>query len=392
MTLEEALQRVAAPTTASTRATTRPAARTAARTRRTPPPILVRQVRNGVEESVHRGDIVEVDAAGTVLRVLGDPDRVVTLRSCVKPFGAAAIVDAGGAEAFDLEPAELALMASSHSGEDLHVRTLQALFRRVGITQGTLATGVEGMPLDAITAARLARDGETPGPIRHMCSGQHSVFLLLCKLKGWRTDDYWLEDHPVQVEYRSVVARAFGTAAEKLKLAIDGCGVPTYAFPLRDVARAYAFLAAPTALAARDPRSSLGPALERVRDAMLAFPDMVAGTRDRLDTSVMKAAPGRLISKGGMEALRGLAILPGRNGDAGRGATGMAVKIEDGDGYDRGTWAASVEALRQASALEPAALRALARYHRPVSLDPHGRVGAEAIPDFELAPLGELLF
>ena len=28
------------------------------------PPILVRQIRNGIEESVHRGDIVEVDATG----------------------------------------------------------------------------------------------------------------------------------------------------------------------------------------------------------------------------------------------------------------------------------------------------------------------------------------
>ena len=353
--------------------------------------MLVRQVRNGIEESVHRGDIVEVDAAGAVIRALGDPDRMVTLRSCVKPFGAATILEAGGAEAFDLEPAELAIMASSHSGEDVHVRTLQALFRRIGVTQTSLATGVVGMPLDALTAARLARDGETPGPIRHMCSGQHAVFLLLCRLRGWPAERYWEEGHPAQVAYRSVVARAFGVSPERLRLATDGCGIPTYAFPLREVARAYAFLAAPTAVPARDSRAALAPSLERIRDAMLAHPEMIAGTRDRLDTSVMKAAPGRLVSKGGMEALRGVAILPGRGGDARHGATGMAVKIEDGDGYDRGTWAASVEALRQANALDAPALRALARYHRPVSLDPHGRVGAEAIPDFELAPLGELL-
>ena len=44
---------------------------------------------------------------------------------------------------------------------------------------------------------------------------------------------------------------------------------------------------------------------------MLANPEMVGGTRDRLDTSLMKAAPGRIVSKGGMEALRGLAVLPG---------------------------------------------------------------------------------
>ena len=119
---------------------------------------------------------------------------------------------------------------------------------------------------------------------------------------------------------------------------------------------------------------------------------MVAGRHDRLDTSLMKAVPGRLLSKAGMEALRGIAILPGpRLGTSATGPSGLAVKIEDGDGSDRGTWAASVEAVRQAGLLDAAALRALARYHRPTLLDPHGRLGAEAIPEFELAPVGELI-
>ena len=58
----------------------------------------------------------------------------------------------------------------------------------------------------------------------------------------------------------------------------------------------------------------------------------------------------------------------------------MAIKIEDGDGYERGTWAATVEVLVQAGALDGPAIRMLARYHRPPRVDPHGRVGAEAIP------------
>src|SRR5690349_5955234 len=96
---------------------------TAPRPRRTAAPVLVRQVRNGVEESTHRGDVVEVDVRGRVLRVLGDPDVLVNLRSAVKPFGLVALLEAGGEREFALEPAELALMTSSHSGEDLHVRT-----------------------------------------------------------------------------------------------------------------------------------------------------------------------------------------------------------------------------------------------------------------------------
>ena len=360
--------------------------------RRTAPPVLVRQIRNGVEESVHRGDIVEVDAAGRMIRALGDPDHVVNLRSCVKPFGIAALLEAGGQKTFGLEPAEIAIMASSHSGEDLHVRTLQAMYRRTGVSQAALATGIDGMPLDELTRARLARDGERPGEIRHMCSGQHSVFLLLCRLNNWSTDEYWLDGHPAQVAYREAVATAFGTTTAKLRLGIDGCGVATYAFPLREIARAYASLADPASVPSSDPRAALAGSLAIVRDAMLAHPELVAGTRDRIDTSIMKALPGRIISKGGMEALRGLAILPGpRARGQSAAASGMAIKIEDGDGYERATWAATIEALGQASVLEGQSLRVLGRYHRPITADPHGRPAAEAVASFELAPLGELL-
>jgi L-asparaginase II len=356
------------------------------------PPVLVRQVRNGVAESVHRGDIVEVDASGRMLRLLGNPDRMVNLRSTVKPFGLMALLRAGGQREFDLTSEELAVMASSHSGEDVHVRTIQAMFRRIGIPQGVLATGTEGMPLDALTAARLARDGERPGPLRHMCSGQHSVFILLAKLGGWELETYWQAEHPAHVAYREAVAAVYNVPADRMKTGLDGCGVLTYAFPLREVARAYAILADPTALPAGDPRADLARHFAAVRDAMLAHPELVAGSRDRLDTSMMKAVPGRVVAKSGMEALRGIAILRGPRGNgAEMPASGMALKIEDGDGHDRGTWAASVEALRQAGVVGGQALRVLARYHRPVSLDPHGRTGAEAIPDFDLAPVGELV-
>jgi L-asparaginase II len=225
-----------------------------------------------------------------------------------------------------------------------------------------------------------------------MCSGQHTVSLLLSRLRGWDPIDYWKASHPSQIAYRAAVAQAYGTTPTKLRTAIDGCGVETYAFHLREVARAYATLADPQAIPADDPRSEVAASLTIIRDAMLANPEMIGGRHDRLDTSLMKAASGRLVSKAGMEALRGVAILRGpRSGTSEARATGMAIKIEDGDGYERGTWAATVEALRQAGVVDGGALRDLARYHRPTVLDPHGRVGAETIAEFELAPVGELI-
>ena len=327
-----------------------------------------------------------------MLRALGDPDHVVNLRSAAKPFSLLALIEAGGVKEFELEPAELAVMTGSHSGEDLHVRTLQALFRRTGLTQAMLATGTEGMPLDALTAARLARDGERPGEIRHMCSGYHTAFLLLARLHGWPADDYWLDDHPVQLAARDVVARSFGVPASKLVTSLDGCGVPTFAFPLRAIARAYAFLGDPESVRSDDSRAGLAASVAVVREAMLAHPEMVGGSRERLDTSAMKALPGRIVAKGGAEGLRCFAILPGpraRGGSA--AASGLALKVEDGGAADRATSAASVEALTQAGVLDGQSLRVLARYHRPTTADPHGRPVSEAVPSFELAPIGELL-
>ena len=74
-------------------------------------------------------------------------------------------------------------------------------------------------------------------------------------------EDYWQPDHPAQLAYREAVADAFGVAQSRLRTGIDGCGVQTYAFPLREVARAYAMLADPTALPADDRRAPLAPHL-----------------------------------------------------------------------------------------------------------------------------------
>lgn len=343
-------------------------------------------------ESVHRGDVVEADVTGRLLHVTGDPDRVVMARSTVKPFGVAALLAAGGVADLDLTPDDIAVMAASHSGEDVHVRTLIALYRRTGIPQAALACGAEGAPLDALTASRLARDGERPGALRHQCSGAHSTLLLLAKLGDWPLEGYWEAAHPAQVAYRDAIAAAFAVEPASLPTAIDGCGMVTYAVPLRVVARAYALLADPDAVAAGDRRAVVAPHLRTVRDAMLARPELVAGTRDRLDTSLMKALPGRLVSKGGAEGLLGVGALAGpRSTNGERPASGFALKIEDGGGFERATWAAAVEALRQAGVVDGQPLRVLARYHRPPEADPHGRLAGEAIADFELAPVGELV-
>ncbi len=88
--------------------------------------------------------------------------------------------------------------------------------------------------------ALLARAGCTEedlenGPERgsrcnHNCSGKHAGMLLLAKLRGWPQTGYRLPDHPLQIELRAILAGALGV--DDPPMAVDGCGVPTYAAPL----------------------------------------------------------------------------------------------------------------------------------------------------------------
>jgi len=76
--------------------------------------------------------------------------------------------------------------------------------------------------------------------------------------------------------------------------------------------------------------------------------------------------------------MRGFAILSGAAAGHTK-ASGIALKIEDGGGFDRATGAASIETLWQVGLLDAGAVRALARYHRPKDHDPRGETAAEAI-------------
>lgn len=339
-------------------------------------------------ESRHRGHVVQVDVKGRVERGVGDPDHVTSLRSAVKPFALLAMLESGAADAFHLTGPELAVMAASHHGEDSHVRTIQAVLRRAGLSQSLLANGTESAPIDRLTAARLARDGEAPGPIRQMCSGFHLSSLLLARHAGWTLAEYWRPDHPTQQAVRQVVGRIFGVKPSELVAATDNCGVQTYAFPMASIAHAFALLADPDR-GADASRASLVPHLIRVRDAMSGAPEMVGGTRDSSDTMLMRARRGLIVAKGGAEGLRGIGLMPGGRGE-GTGAAGVAIKIEDGDAASRARRSVSVEALSQLGVLDSVAVDRLADELRPRSLDPRGAEIAAGVAVFQLAPLSEL--
>lgn len=322
-----------------------------------------------------------MSASGKLVASAGEPEAFIYLRSAAKPFQLAPFVASGRFDAYDFPaPTEaLAVMAASHAGEDRHARTVQALLRAGGLTREVLACGTHP-PFDRETAERLMRDGEPPSPLRHNCSGKHAGMALHAKAAGWPVETYWQPEHPIQVAALETVAALSDVPVERIARATDGCGVVTFGLPLRGLALAFARLADPSGVA----DGALRSALERIRDAMMAHPELVAGERRMLDTALMRAAPGRLVSKGGAEGVQAVGVLDGGQ-ERVRGAAGLALKIEDGDGARRARSTATVVALRQVGALDEDVVAArLSDFASPPIRDPRGEPSGEVRAAFRL--------
>ena len=339
--------------------------------------------RGGHTESVHRGAIAVHAPDGSPIASVGDVGGFIYLRSSAKPFQLAPFVASGRFDELGLGTEALAIMAASHSGEDRHVRLVQEILRRAGLTSAVLQNQVHA-PYDTETAHRLLRDGEQPNALRGNCSGKHAGMVLFAKASGWPIDSYWHRDHPVQRLALETISALSDVPLEQVAVAVDGCGVSTFGMPLRGLAVAFARLADPSAVA--DP--PLREALTRIRDAMMAHPELVAGERRRIDTAVMRAYPRRLVSKGGAEGVLAMGLPPGALPSAapfGGGPLGVAAKVEDGNLARRAGDVVTVEALRQLGLVSDPLPGPLVQFASPPIVDPRGERSGDVRPVFRLA-------
>lgn len=276
-------------------------------------PVVVEVTRGEAVESRHRAAVAVVDAPGAVVAAWGDVAGAIYPRSAVKPLQALALVESDAADAFGLGDAELALACASHAGTPAHVERIARWLDRLGVSPDALACGPHP-PFDEAAAEALARSGRAPTRLHNNCSGKHAGFLAAARHLGAPAEGYESPDHPVQRRVRETLATMAGTDVGPV--AVDGCGVPTFALPLSGLARAFARLADPSGLA-----PGRAAACRRLVAAMAAQPDL-AGGAGRFDTEAIRAAAGALVVKGGAEGLMAAAV-PGLG-------LGIALKVDDG--------------------------------------------------------------
>jgi L-asparaginase II len=311
-----------------------------------PPPVITVVQRGQITESAHRGDVAVVAGGGRLAASVGEPDRLISLRSSVKPFTAVAVLAAADEAGLALDDEMIALASASHAGADEHTAVAQRMIDTFGLDPAHL---VHGRPQNA-----RGGSGEL---LAHMCSGQHLSLLLLAKARGFNPIGYDSFDHPVQQELRTVVGELLGVDLHAAPWGIDGCAIPTSAVPLRAAAEGARRWATP-----HDPQvpERYRPLLERVRVAAVSHPRLIAGA-GFLDTDLIRGGDGIVVAKQGAEGLC-LVGMPGY---------GIAVRTEDGDAAARSGRVATVAVLAAIGASVAAATALEA--HRTVSLaDPRG--------------------
>jgi len=314
-------------------------------------------VRGHIVESRHRVSAAVTDPDGKLVAFTGESDLVTYWRSCAKPIQVLPLIEDGGADALGIDDAEIALACASHNGEPRHLAVATSLLEKAGCTEEDLACGPHPS-LSPAVAREMAERGQKPRKLHSNCSGKHAAMLALARFHGWPTEDYRKPEHPVQRRLLREVATWTGVDEARIGQGVDGCGVVSYAMPLRNMAVAYARLGVGfrvEGVAGENPHT-LPPTpytpAHRVLRAVTAEPFLIAGT-GRLCTEILSSSNGTVFAKVGADGVYCAALPQAR--------LGLAMKVEDGD-MD----AARPALLALLEILAPGAVRVADSFRSPV--------------------------
>lgn len=331
------------------------------------PEKLVEMIRSELVESTHTGVIVVAASNGNVIYELGDSERLTYFHSSAKPIQGIAMLETGIAEEFRLDLKEIALMISSHSGEKEHIEVLKSLMDKIGVVDEALECGI-AEPVNKDVLKELFSAGLSITKLHCNCSGKHLGFIAASKVMGYPLEGYHRPDHPMQKSVRKVVAEFSGAQPDLIINGIDGCSVPVYAIPLKNMAISYANLCNPGFKGGKYNKSQ-----NYVTSAMTMYPEMIAG-KGRIDTELMKRCGSRVIGKIGAEGVYCAGIL-------GKGM-GVALKIEDGS--FRAVGPAIMDLLLQLGVITENEAENMKEFWNPPILNNKGEVTGEIRSVFKL--------
>lgn len=310
--------------------------------------ILVKVYRGNTVESVHFGSLAVVDSKGKLIYYKGDPYFVTYLRSSAKPFQAIPLITSGAEKEFGLSQKEIAIISGSHNGQKIHTDIVKGILKKIGLSEKYLQCGTH-IPHYYTANNIKPPKGKKFTPIHHNCSGKHSGILALCVYYGWDLKTYLSEKHPAQKLILKYISEICEYPEKKIKMGVDGCGVPVHAMPLYNMAVGFANL---FNYKSKDEKTSF--AYKLIVDSMKKYPQIVSGV-GRLDFALAKVSNCVILAKAGGEALSCSGVL----------TKGFGIAVKVSDGTRRAVGPAVVEALKQMKLLNKPQIEKIKNYAHP---------------------------
>lgn len=275
--------------------------------------ILFDEYREDLLECRHYG-IVAIAGENGLIASVGNPNTVCWYRSASKPIQALPLLLRGLDRKYCLTDEEIAVICSSHKGDEEHIRVISSILEKAGISEADMCMD-PAYPQRRKRQYELLRLNMPPRKLYHNCSGKHAGMMMLTRDTGDSISNYWKRGNSAQKEILAVLEKMTDVPADDIRTGTDGCGVPVYAVPIRRMANSYLRLACPDLIVDK----ALTEAAKRAVSCIHAFPNMIsgAGTAD----SILSSDPN-LIVKYGAQGVVCIGISSMR--------LGAAVKILDG--------------------------------------------------------------
>jgi len=104
--------------------------------------VLLKIYRGNLVENIYRGDIAIVHKAGNHTLSFGDKEKITYWRSAAKPIQVMPVIYSGAADKYKLTDKEITIMASSHNGEEKHIKLVYKILDKINLDEKDLLCGV----------------------------------------------------------------------------------------------------------------------------------------------------------------------------------------------------------------------------------------------------------
>ena len=210
-------------------------------------------------------------------------------RSAVKPMQVMPLLIEASKQNVEFNLKEIALFASSHSGQSEHTDFIDSVANKFFINLENLECGPQ-RPFHEETADLLIRQGKNFTNLHNNCSGKHLSMLIFSKLLGEDQNEYYQLSHKTQEVIKNYFIEIFDT--KDIGFGIDGCGLPAIKLKVSNFLNSIQKM--------QDSNNS--KIWNNVFKAYMQYPIIIGGEQ-RTDTNIIINSKQDLMAKSGAEGV-----------------------------------------------------------------------------------------